>query len=253
VSGSPTAATCNADVPWECFDSRDYFRRNYQVLLPEDRQILKVAGRFLAEHFRGGRTAGQAVDVGAGTNLYPALLMLPWVAKIELLDVAQSNVTWLSENVYQPPVPWPWQEFWDEISWLPGYRDVSRPEEILATRSTVERRSIFDLEQAAWGLGSMFFVADGMTGDPEEFQAAVRSFVRALRPGAPFVAAFMKNSLGYRVGDQHFPAVSVDRDSLQELFGALHLERFDIQATDRTSVVVRPGYEGMLVVTGLAG
>jgi hypothetical protein len=245
--------TRNADVPWDCFDSGDYFRRNYQSLLPEDRQILRVAARFLAEHFRGGRAADQAVDVGAGTNLYPALLMLPWVTKIELLDVAQSNVTWLAENVYQPPAPWPWQDFWDEISMLPGYRDVSDPAETLALRSTVEQRSIFDLDQAAWGLGSMFFVADGMTGKPEEFQAAVTSFVRALRPGAPFVAAFMKNSLGYEVGDQRFPAVSVDRHSLQELFGKLlRRKRFDIYATERTDVVVRSGYEGMLVVTGVS-
>jgi NNMT/PNMT/TEMT family len=244
--------THNADVPWDTFDSEDYYIRNYRVLFPEDRQILRLAGSFLAEHFRDGGTADRAIDVGAGTNLYPALLMLPWVTEITLLDVAQSNVTWLSENVRQPSAPWPWQAFWDEISGLPGYCEVIHPEKILAARSTVEQLSIFNLDQAAWDLGSMFFVADGMTGDRDEFDAAVRSFVRALRPGAPFVAAFMKNSLGYIAGDQGFPAVSVDRNLLQELLGTLHLERFDIQATDRTNEVVRPGYEGMLVVTGQA-
>lgn len=247
------AATHNADVPWDTFDSDDYYRRNYRVLLSEDRQILSIAGRFLAEHFRDGRTVGQAIDVGAGTNLYPALLMLPWAAKITLLDVAQSNVSWLSRNIQQPPDPWPWQPFWNEISRLPGYREVAHPEEILAARSTVEQCSIFGLGEAAWDLGAMFFVADGITGDPEEFTRGVRSFVRALRPGAPFVAAFMRNSLGYTVGDRPFPAVSIDRDSLQELFGALRLTQFNIWATDHTSEVVRPGYEGMLVVTGLAG
>jgi hypothetical protein len=243
----------NADIAWDAFDSDDYYGRNYRVLLPEDRQILRVAGSFLAEHFRPGHVVGRAIDAGAGTNLYPALLMLPWAAEITLVDVAQSNVAWLCANVYEPPAPWPWQKFWGEISGLPGYRDVVRPENTLATRSTVEQRSIFNLEQATWDLGSMFFVADGMTEDPDEFAAGVESFIRALRPGAPFVAAFMKNSVGYTVGGREFPAVSVDQDSLQKLFDALHAKRLNVSATDRTAEVVRSGYEGMLTVTGLAG
>jgi NNMT/PNMT/TEMT family len=244
--------THNGDVPWNSFDSEDYFRRNYRVLLPEDRQVLRIAASFLAEHFRGSSAVDRAIDVGAGTNLYPALLMLPWAAEIALLDVAESNVTWLSENVSQPPVPWPWQAYWDEISRFPGYQDIAQPEQVLAVRSTVEQRNIFDLDRAAWGLGSMFFVADGMTSVAEEFVEGVRSFVRALRPGAPFVATFMEKSAGYVVGGQDFPAVSVDRNSLNELFGTLSVEGFDIQETDRTNEVVRSGYEGMLVVTGLA-
>jgi|SRR6266700_512356 len=243
----------NADIAWDAFDPDDYYGRNYRVLLPEDRQILRLAGSFLAEHFRNGGVTGQAIDVGAGANLYPALLMLPWAEEIILTDVAESNVAWLSVSVREPPAPWPWQMFWNEISGLPGYRDLAQPENVLAARGTVRQRSIFDLELAAWDLGSMFFVADGMTEDPGEFEAGVESFVRALRPGAPFVAAFMQNSLGYTVGSRKFPAVSVDRDSLQELFRALHTDRCDVRATDRTAKVVRPGYEGMLVVTGLAG
>lgn len=242
----------NGDIAWDAFSPYDYYSRNYGVLLPEDRQIMSIAGRFLAEHFRNGQLARRAIDVGAGANLYPALLMLPWAEEITLADLALSNVKWLSANVYEPPVPWPWQKFWDEISWLSGYRDLVEPEKVLATRTVVERRSIFDLQQTTWDLGSMFFVADGMTEDADEFAAGVESFVRALRPGSPFVAAFMKNSQGYTVDGREYPAVSIDGDSLQELFDALHTKRFDIRATDRTAEVIRPGYEGMLVVTGLA-
>jgi hypothetical protein len=99
----------------------------------------------------------------------------------------------------------------------------------------------------------MFFVADGMTEDPAEFAAGVESFVRAMRPGAPFVAAFMRKSLGYMVGGRVFPAVSVDENSLEKLFDGLSVKKFDVRATDQTAEVVRPGYEGMLVVTGLTG
>src|SRR5260370_13795311 len=204
----------NVDIAWDAFNPYDYYCRNYGFLLPEDRQIMRVAGNFLAEHFGNGHLARRAIDVGAGANLYPALLMLPWGQEITLADVAQSNVGWLSANVYEPPVPWPWQKFWDEISWLPGYRDLVEPEKILSTRSVVEQRSVFELQQATWELGSMFFVADGMTEDADEFAAAVESFVRALRPGAPFVAAFMKNSQGYTGAGRDDPAVGVYGGSL---------------------------------------
>jgi hypothetical protein len=250
---SSLTATQNADIAWSRFDSDDYYRRNYRVLHPEDRQIMRIASDFLIGHFRDGDTAESAIDVGAGTNLYPALLMLPWAAEITLVDVAEPNVAWLSDNVYEPPTPWPWQPFWGELSELTGYRGVVAPQRTLATRCRIGQCSIFDLEPARWDLGSMFFVADGMTRDPYEFAAGVGSFVRSLRPGAPFVAAFMKNSLGYEVGGRDYPAVRVDRDSLGGLFETLAMRQFDVLTTDRTREVVRSGYEGMLVVTGLAG
>jgi hypothetical protein len=35
-----------------------------------------------------------------------------------------------------------------------------------------------------------------ITSEEEEFEAAVRSFLRSLTPGAPFMMAFMENSAG---------------------------------------------------------
>jgi hypothetical protein len=43
------------------------------------------------------------VDVGAGTNLYPALLMLPWVRHMVLTEYAPTNIAWLSENLTDAP------------------------------------------------------------------------------------------------------------------------------------------------------
>lgn len=124
----------NVDVAWDAFNPYDYYRRNYGVLLPEDRQIMSLAASFLARHFQASHSARRAIDVGTGANLYPALLMLPWTEEILLVDPAQSNVGWLSANVHEPPVPWPWQKFWTRFlacrdiailsirirSWLPA-------------------------------------------------------------------------------------------------------------------------------------
>jgi hypothetical protein len=56
----------------------------------------------------------------------------------------------------------------------------------------------------------MFFVAESITTRNSEFVRATRSFINSLVPRAPFAAAFMRDSSGYRVGSRDFPACSVD-------------------------------------------
>jgi hypothetical protein len=245
--------TCNGDVPWDRFDSETYYRNNYVRLLPEDRQILSLAGDFLVNHFQGRSRAKNAVDVGSGSNLYPALLMLPWVERMTLSDWSSANVAWLGRNLAeserQLTEPWPWQPFWDVVGSRPGYREIASPQSLLPQLATVRRLSVLDLEPRAWDLGSMFFVADGMTGAPAEFTQAIRVFLAALRPGSPFVAAFMRASKGYRVADLSLPAVEVNHTTLNQAFAVAN---YQIWQTERTTSVVRPGYDGMLVVTGIA-
>ncbi len=57
----------------------------------------------------------RAIDVGSGTNLYPALLMLPWTEQILLTDYSESNVSWLRRHVMDDDATWTWQPFWQEL------------------------------------------------------------------------------------------------------------------------------------------
>jgi hypothetical protein len=110
--------------------------------------------------------------------------------------------------------------------------------------------SVFDLPANTWELGSMFFVADGISSDEAEFEAAVRSFLGALRPGSPFLMAFMEGSTGYDVSGVQFPAVKITQDSLAELVDALPVTDASVLRTDNSVRPVRPGYDAMLLVTG---
>src|SRR5580692_8793719 len=78
ASQSMPAPTTNADAPWDVFSSDGYFRHNYQSLWDEDREIISRVGAFFASVFSDRCPVRRAIDVGSGTNLYPALLMLPW-------------------------------------------------------------------------------------------------------------------------------------------------------------------------------
>jgi NNMT/PNMT/TEMT family protein len=246
--GAP--GTRNDAASWPDFDADRYWKDNYASVFPEDAEIIRRASGFLIKACAGRPPAAAAVDVGAGTNLYPALLMLPWVQRIVFTDYALNNIGWLSENLADAPGEWAWQPFWDLMAGLPGYSGVSQPRRRLAARHEIRRLSIFGLPRRAWDLGSMFFVADGITSDEAEFECAVRSFLGALKPGAPFMMAFMEGSTGYNVGGVSFPAVRVTPESLNRLLAVLPVTGTDVLRTDSSVRRLRPGYSAMLFVTG---
>jgi len=241
----------NGAVRWSDFDAGAYYMINYVSVLPEDAEIIQCASKFLIEACGPPSSLRRAVDVGAGTNLYPSLLMIPWAEHIVFTEYASGNIDWLRENLAGTSGEWPWQPFWDLVARLPCYEAVDDPRRRLAAVHEIRTLSIFDLPPRTWDLGSMFFVADGMTTDEAEFEAAVRAFLDALLPGSPFLMAFMEGSTGYDVHGQRFPSVEVTPRSLDALLAELPVTGTSVLRTDNSVRRLRPGYDAMLLVTGL--
>ena len=84
---------------WSGFDADEYWEINYSEVLPEDAEIIQCASKFLIEACGPPSEARRAVDVGAGANLYPSLLMIPWAERIVLTEYAPTNIDWLRKNV----------------------------------------------------------------------------------------------------------------------------------------------------------
>jgi hypothetical protein len=220
---------------------------------------MRLAGSFFSEVFRGQARVQRAIDVGSGTNLYPALLMLPWAEQILLTDYSENNVRWLRAQVISDGVPWTWQPFWRQLQALEGYSQISEPRKQLTVacsgtgqKPAVEECSVFDLPSAQWQLGTMFFVAESITRDPREFAKAIGCFAGALEPHSPFAAAFMSGSKGYPLGDVTYPALPVTADDIREHFKRLSVSQLRVKELE-TSQLVREGYEGMIVATGITG
>jgi hypothetical protein len=249
----------NAKAPWQEFSSEKYFDHNYKKVQAEDQEIINRVSLFFIDAFAGRDRAKRAIDVGSGSNLYPALLMLPWAEHIQLTDYSPRNVDWLRGNVREDRSPWTWQQFWRELEKREGYEQISEPRKQLKEAclrhpelAGIKQQSVFDLPSAQWQLGTMFFVAESITEEFAEFREAIRCFVGALQPGAPFATAFMAGSLGYEVDGTWFPALRVESEDVRgcfEEFGVTDLSVF----RNATSPGVRPGYEGMIVATGIVG
>jgi NNMT/PNMT/TEMT family protein len=238
----------NADFDWDSFDSEAYFEHNYSELRDDDKQIIEIVADYFNEVRPRMRNA-QAIDVGAGANLYPALAMLPFAATVTLFDRALSNVRWLEEETHSPQDSW--NAFWSALGQgRAAYAEVARPLEALEGHTRVVKGDIFELPVHCYDLGTMFFVAESITRMRSEFSKATRSFVRSLRPKAPFVAAFMRESVGYTVGGRSFPAYTVDEFEIERLFDKI---AHQVKTRVIDSSDLRTGYCGMIVVTGRAG
>jgi hypothetical protein len=237
-----TPVPCNSDFDWDRFDSDWYYEHNYRSLRDDDHQIMVRIRDFFAS---SGVTHGSGVDVGAGSNLYPALAMMPFCDHIELREYSATNVEWLHRHVgYYGPS---WDPFWNVYRDNPAYAAVTDPRDRLATVASIRQASVFDLPARSWDMGTMFFVACSLSNDMGEFQRAIDSFLGALRPGAPFAVAFMEKSKGYPVDGVWYPAVAIDQSTVDR---ALALGAYDIR-TDRitTNNPLRDGYDGAMIIS----
>ncbi|WP_416982646.1 SCO2525 family SAM-dependent methyltransferase [Streptomyces sp. T028] len=244
----------NAEARWDDFDPREYVSRNYGEMAPEDKEILSLMRDHFSGHFRErpGRVPS-AIDVGAGANLYPALAMLPWSDRITLLERSSRNLEYLNGQL--PGYDRNWDPFWDLLCEDRAYAHLGvDPRERFRQAVQVEQGNLFDLgdRPGRWDLGTMFFVAESMTTSLEEFRHGVSCFLRALRPGAPFAAAFMEHSAGYRVGDVDFPACDVGVADIQMVIAAFARET-RIYRLNEAGISLRDGYSGMILACGRRG
>jgi len=235
----------NAEVPWDKFDSAAYFAHNYAELRADDAEIIRVVAGFF-DRYGAYRKRDRAIDVGPGTNLSPALTMLPFADTVVLCEHAPPNRRWLKDQLRAPAASW--TGFWNAISdGRPGYQSLAEPLKELDDRAEVRTGNIFDLRPEHYDLGTMFFVAESITARRDEFQDATTRFVRSLVTGAPFAAAFMRQSSGYSVGGRFFPACAIDENDVRTVLSDV-ADIADIHVVESESL--RPGYRGMIVATG---
>lgn len=237
----------NREAPWDFFDSLSYFDHNYSELRDDDREIVTIVRDFFADHFRSPPVPRlRGIDVGAGTNLYPALTLLPWCSEILLYERAPTNVAWLRGQIDHLGANW--APFWDVLCASDSYRDLGNPAAALHSTAVVKPGDLFELPSNQWEIGTMFFVAESMSNHRDEFEEAVARFLGALVPDAPFAIAFMENSLGYTVGDRDFPAYPVTETDVRRCLDKY--AKHDVTRIAIPGKPVRDGYTGMLVACG---
>lgn len=209
----------NRDVAWHRFATEEYLADNYTRLHDLDRRIITALSPYYAA--LSPRTLASSLDIGTGPNLYPLMLAAAASRRLCVLEHSARNVAYL-RRVREEGAESSWAPFWRLCRGL----DPALPDDLDAVlrRVRVRHGSAFDLAPArprvrsGWRghqLVSMFFVAESVTGDREEFEQLSRCFAAAAAPGGHLVAAYMAGMPHYRLGGQTLPSYPLDRAGLE--------------------------------------
>jgi hypothetical protein len=235
---------------WERFDPTAYVAANYRSISDADRWIAEALLGAWGEI--GVRLGGglDAIDVGAGPNLYPALVALPSVRRLSLIEYSKSNRRYLEAQ--REELGPDWEEWLGLLEALaPETHGSANLRSSLVARVEVRQGDIFALPEATVDVGQMFFCAESITRNPEEFVRACRCFAEAVRPGGELLAAFMTGSTGYATAGPRYPAVPIGAvDVRAALAGLCEIRRLESVPGGGN---VRDGHEGMLFLAARRG
>jgi hypothetical protein len=235
----------NRDVDWDAWPVQDYLSENYRQMHPADLAVIEHHSRFYREFEPD--SFNRSVEFGAGPNLYPLMLAAGVSQRIEAIEPSAASVAYVNRQIGDGPDE-SWHEFYSECRRRqPGLPDTL---EQALRRVEVRRGDADAVEQDAYDLASMHFVAESVTEHQDEFRALCARFVGSARPGAPVVAAFMENMGRYGLGDgSRWPGYPVDTDRVADAFTGIAddvvLERIDADET-----LPDYGYTGMVLLTG---
>jgi hypothetical protein len=228
---------------WDQFNPRIYIKENYAQIHEEDLLIIQHLARFCLSLPK----ISHALEIGVGPNLYPVMAKLPFIDSLECVDFSSANVDYLAGQLVKP------SDNWDQFLQL--FKSINPKYNLnladtLKEKVTVRLGSIYDLEKAQFGLGSMFFCAESITDNYDEFTRACNRFIESVKTGGYLMASFMENSVSYKVGDTKFPAYPVDTAVITKIFSpkTKNLIIYRIPRSDQP-VGTNHSYTGMLFLT----
>lgn len=238
---------------WESFGAKEYRERVYgRGILPEDREVIY----FVVERLSAilPEQVDSVIDVGAGPNLYPAMLVAPHVAdegSITLLDPVAANLDALRTSLHGLAAGSP-EPTWTNFEDLMTRRDQRYAGTCrrLPGVCRVRQGSLHELPAAAYDIVTSFYVAESITTSRREFRLAIRSLGHAVRPGGVLVLAFVIGSVGYHAGEgTRFPAVRLHPEDVEDACRDADLEyTLHVVRHGRDDRTARAGYEGVAAV-----
>ena len=200
----------NGDVAWDDFDTAGYVADNYATLHDLDVRIITDLSPYYRSLPPGSLRS--SLDIGTGPNLYPLMLLAAASRRLESLERSAANVAYLRRMCREGPDP-SWTPFWQLCRQL----DPALPADLDEVLSglTIRQGDALEAPLGQHDLVSMFFVAESVTGDREEFEQLSRRFAAAAAPGGHLVAAFMAGMPQYELGGVTLPSFCLDRQTLE--------------------------------------
>jgi hypothetical protein len=235
----------NDDVDWDRWPVADYLDEVYREVYPSDAAIIEHHSAY----FRRLPTdsLARSVELGAGPNLYPLMLLAAASRRIDALEYSAANVDYLRGQLANGPDE-SWQAFYERCRKanpdLPGTLVEA------LRRVTVVPGNALTVPPGSYDLASMHFVAESVTEDRAEFATFCQRFIESVRPGGHLVAAFMEGQATYRIKNgPQWPGHEVDADIVRAVFAPSTVDLV-VERIEGEQTVLDIGSSGMVVLTG---
>lgn len=238
---------------WDEFDPYEYVERNYgKNVLTEDKKIIELVIRKLKELKIAKQSFQVVADVGAGPNLYPSMLICPFVKDggiIELLDISKPNLKYLNNIMNNSEEKDNWIKFETFLRNKGGsmYQDIL---DRVIKLARVRKQNIDNLPKDKYDAVMCFFATEGIYFERQKFANAIRTLISSVKKGGLLITAHMIGSKGYYAGERtNFPSVNLTVSDLETKFAGLEELTVNLVSHDDQKPV-RLGYHGMALVIG---
>lgn len=251
-------STSKTFTPWKDFDVIEYVTRKYgKTLLKEDRFIIsKVIETVQKLDIKPGSLQTVA-DVGAGPNLYPAMLFAPLVksksdgGQIDLIEYSQANRAYVESILHGDGKPLVPESVWRKFEELMA-RESDLWEHALngvKEKARVVAGDIFELPTDYYDAISSYFVSESITEDMATCKKAVDSLINATKKDGFLMIAHMLGTQAWPAGEgTQFPAVPITVEDLHKMYDTkTKVEIFETGAKPDDP----KGHYGMALVVGV--
>jgi hypothetical protein len=244
-------------TPFLDFPARFYLERYYSTVGVENQAFMRA----VASSVRPTERLGTVCELGGGPSLCGLFAMVAATEsgpeRVVWVDVARSSLSELNAWLRGAPHAFPYSEVlrWIEREFGVGPRELT--ERVRAARWDLRLLDLCrPLPPALCGLADVVgshFLAEAATGDEREFVEITRRVSEAAAAGALIALSYVRRSQPYRLDDDIvYPAFAVDERNLPRLLSeaSLDLVEMSIDRGPLEDPPARPGYDGMLFVTG---
>lgn len=261
-------------------DIEEYILRNCSVTdadgPPLEALIDSLKTNGLVEHFKNafGKNVEEGeelllTDVGAGGSFSASLLLLGLAKalnaenyKLDLIEPTRASREVMRRSLYGTDIK---DMRLQEPLWNP-FRDIMRDKggplwdnrfDDVRDHARIINGSIYDLPENKYHAGVTFYTPCSITDTVPEFEQAVRSFVRSVKPGGLVMGVFVEGTRGWPAGETWLPGVQVTKENVEEAFrkaGAyVDVQLLDVDPRIQEGEDAEHGdeHERILVATGI--
>ena len=241
---------------YSLFRPQDYLQEYYATFDVEDAFVLSFLHR---SYQRIGHVASVA-EIGGGPCILTLISARKYAELIVVADYARENRLELMKWLAGDPSAYSWGPYFNVVAELEGGSyDIAAMEDEVRRKTNVvmacdirQPNPLHPFPAASFDVVSCHSCVESVTTDREDFEGALRNIVGVCKPGGYLLMSFIKDALGYQVGNTRYQSVSVDEAYLREAMQGAGCEVLMLESVDG-----RPGqlYSGIigLVARRIAG